>query len=126
MGLRYLFDTNIFLAFLSGDIEVKKLFSKEFVADNEIFISVIVKMELLSYPGITRADELIIRDMVEELEVIPLDDDIEALAVALRRKYRLKLPDAIIAASAVIIDSILVSKDKDFEKVSEVSLYAFH
>ncbi|MGN6195754.1 MAG: PIN domain-containing protein [Ginsengibacter sp.] len=40
----------------------------------------------------------------------------------MRNTYRLKLPDAIIAASAILNDAILVTADHDFKRIKELEL----
>jgi hypothetical protein len=54
-----------------------------------------------------------------------LNADIKKMVVDLRMKYRLKLPDAIIAATACYHQLPLVSADKAFSKVTELELIRF-
>jgi len=46
--MKYFYDTNIFIDYLSGVEDVQKYFDQDFLADNELFISSIVRIELLS------------------------------------------------------------------------------
>lgn len=63
----------------------------------------------------TEADEDIRRGFLAHFRVVPLTHRVAEEAVALRRKYGLKLPDAIIWTSAVSENSLLVSRNtKDF------------
>lgn len=75
-------------------------------------ISIITEMELLSYPGIRAQEELIIRALISEMSVMGLNDEIKECAVRLRRQYKLKLPDAIIASTAYIAEAELVTNDE--------------
>lgn len=43
------------------------------------------------------------------------------LIIVIKKKYKLKLPDAIIASTAIIHDTILITEDKDFSKIQELT-----
>ena len=77
----------------------------------ERFFSVITEMELFSSPALTQSDEIERRNFLSEMIVIPFKDSIKNEAIRIRRfgSPRLKLPDAIIAASAVVLDATLVT-----------------
>ena len=75
-------------------------------------ISLISKIELLGYPKLTSHDETRIRHWLGRFDIIGLDDPIAEQAVALKRRCRLKTPDAIIAATALERHACLVTRDK--------------
>jgi predicted nucleic acid-binding protein len=75
-------------------------------------ISVITRMELLAWNGLTSVGERQVKVLLERLSIAPLSPEIEAEAISLRRKTRLKIPDAIVVATAVITDAMLVTNDK--------------
>jgi predicted nucleic acid-binding protein len=81
---------------------------------HERFVSVITRMELLGYPAITDDEEKRINDFLSKITVVPLDGVIETVAIQIRRKTSLKLPDAIIAATAVVLGAQVVSTDGHF------------
>jgi predicted nucleic acid-binding protein len=68
-------------------------------------------MELLSYPVLNAVDEAAIRDFLSDVTIVDLNREIKASAVALRRAHRLKLPDAIIAATAQYVRAVLLTND---------------
>lgn len=81
-------------------------------------------MELLSHPDITDDEDKLFTELLDNFESVEIDFEVEKETILLRRKYKLKLPDAIIAASAIIEDAVLVTNDKkDFSKVSELKIY---
>jgi predicted nucleic acid-binding protein len=80
-------------------------------ADKERYISIVTKLELLGFPGITVEQENDIYNFLGDVSVVPLTESIERETVAIRRTTRLKLPDAIIAATAVVLDVTLISRD---------------
>jgi len=124
MGLKYLYDTNIYINFLSGILKEDYLFSYDFLSENDILISSIVRMEFLSHPNIKPQDESFFRELIRQFKIIPIDFMIEDEAIQIRKQYKLKLPDAIIAATAIFEDATLVTYDKkDFQRVKELKLY---
>lgn len=110
--MRGLFDTNILIDYLKGVKEAKK----ELDRFSSKFISIITWMEVLvgvKDPKATPA----VKDFLKEFTLITLDDSIAEIAVKLRQEHRIKLPDAIIWASAEQTESILVTRNtKDFPK----------
>jgi len=124
MGLKYLYDTNVFIDYFSDRLEDLDLFNEKFIIENEVLISPVVRMELLSHPDITDDEDKLFTELLDNFESVEIDFEVEKETILLRRKYKLKLPDAIIAASAIIEDAVLVTNDKkDFSKVSELKIY---
>jgi predicted nucleic acid-binding protein len=110
-------DTNVVIGFLAGADWAVDFVSRA-TADNATFsVSVITRMELLAFPGITPDEESKIDDFLSRVSVIAIDPELEIEAIALRRSTGLKLPDAIIAGTATTIGATLVSADSDFEKI---------
>lgn len=106
-GVKLLLDTNIVIYFLSGDE-----FAKSIIAENDICISVISEMELLSYPKLEKKDIEIIKKLLSSFEIINLSDEIKTLAITIKRENNLKLPDSIILATSVYMKAPLVTADK--------------
>ena len=50
---------------------------------------------------------------------------IRDITIRLRRQYTLKLPDAIVAATAIFLGIPLISADKHFEKISELTFFLY-
>lgn len=113
----YVLDTNVVLYLLGGRL-TKPLPSGTFA------VSVITEMELLSYPSLTEAEAIRIRTFLNQVSVIGIEEDVKNYAIALRQKYRLKLPDAIVVATAVSLNAILLSNDVQLNRVTEVQAIA--
>jgi predicted nucleic acid-binding protein len=105
---RYLLDTNTIIYALQRSVKLP---------DGLYMLSVITEMELLSYSRLTEEDEREIRLLLKEFTVLPVDGNVKEEVITLRRRSRLKLPDAIIAATAIVHDAILVSSDKDLHGI---------
>jgi predicted nucleic acid-binding protein len=57
--------------------------------------------------------------------IVPLNNSIKKKYVEIRRAHHLKLADALIAATAIASNLPLISADKQFRTVKELSLVAF-
>ena len=80
-------------------------------------MSVVVQIELLSWQG-PPAEMQALADFIAATEVLPLDEPVTQQTIRLRQQYRVKLPDAIIAATALIHGLILVTRNtRDFKNV---------
>ena len=88
------------------------------VDEARFFTSVIVRMELLSKRQMTDNEERSLLDFLNDLAVIPLNEDIEKKAIALRRSTKLKLPDSIVAATSIVLDAILLTDDEHLLSLS--------
>jgi predicted nucleic acid-binding protein len=80
-------------------------------ASRKLVISVVTFMEALSKPGMTSAEEQAARQFLDRCEVAELSPAIRDEAIRIRRVKSLKLPDAIIAATAVVSKATLLSTD---------------
>ena len=69
-------------------------------------------MELLGYLGISVDEEKLIKDRLSKFNYLPITSEIEDMAITFRRTRKMKLPDAIIAATAKHHGLELLSLDK--------------
>jgi predicted nucleic acid-binding protein len=111
-GINYLFDTNAVLYFLN---QPRKLHD-----GSVVFISFVNELELLSYSKLSSNEEKAITHFLKLIEIINIDQQIKNTTITLRQKYLLKLPDAIICATAMIHKLILVTNDLKLHKISEI------
>ena len=114
VNLRLLFDTNVIIDFLKqgrADFDLSSL-----ILHHECFVSVIVKLELLKFPAITPDEEYAINEFLQLVQIIPLSPAIEDETINLSRFSNLKLPDAIIGASAIVHSAKVVTRDPHFLK----------
>ncbi len=103
------FDTNIVIDALNGVSDADAEYSRY----ERVLISRITWMEVLIGAD---GDDAELRDFLEtHFEIISLDLAIAETAIQLRREHRLRLPDAIIWATARVNDAVLVTRNtKDF------------
>ena len=119
-GNKLFLDTNIILYLLSGNPEIN-----EILKGQEAVVSFITELELLSFQGIDPNEESIIIELLKNCQIIQINQDIKRITIELKRKYRLKLPDAIIAATAFYLNLPLITADKTFGKIEEVDVIVF-
>ena len=107
----------VIIHFLNGNALVKQYFTNV----DDIGISVISFIELLSYRDITYDEINEIKELVQEISVFDVSADDKLIIdfiIETRRKYpTLKLPDSIILATAKSTNAELISFDNTFEKV---------
>ena len=115
-GIDYMADTNALIYLLSGDSCMKSYLA------SYIGLSVISEIELLSFPGITSFEEQQIRSFIKDCTVLFLTENVKNKTIALRRSYKIKLPDAIIVATAIENNLQLITADKGFKQIAELDL----
>ena len=113
-GNKLLLDTNAVLSLLGSQNIFPALEGKE------IFVSFITELELYSYPALKAEEEKSVGFFLGKATIIDITKDIKAKAILIRKKYKLKLPDAIICASAMSKNLLLVTNDKQFKKVVDI------
>ena len=79
-------------------------------------------MELLGFKSITKSQELELKSLINDSYLMEWNNKIKEATIALRRKYNLKLPDAIIAATSLVHATPLVTADKTFSKIEELDV----
>ena len=121
-GPEYILDTNVVIGFLTGAEAARRLVSSSGAELSKFAVSVITRIELLSFPSLAEEEERRIEELLAALSIIPLDERIEAAAITLRRRARLKLPDAVIAASAQVYGLELVTLDTRLQRALEESV----
>ena len=108
----YLIDTNILIYYLEGEHVAVSLLRTH---RDKLAISSITWMETLSF-HFSADQEQVVRAFLQEFRLVEISSPVMELSVKIRRKKKIKLPDAIIAASAIHHDLILVTRNiKDFE-----------
>ena len=117
-GNKLLLDTNILIYLSKKEIKLTDFARK----DDALYISVISLMEAKGYPFSNKQEETIIDNLCENLLKVQLTDQVIEAVIALRRKHKIKLPDAIILASAIENKLKLITRNsKDFESAAPLN-----
>jgi predicted nucleic acid-binding protein len=115
-GLNYLLDSNIVIGFFNHLPAAQAIINDERITPSMCGYSSITRMEVLGYPGLTEAETAVIREFLARLVYLPVTREIEDMTIELRRSRRVKLPDAIIAATAKVHGLRLLTLDQDLSK----------
>jgi len=123
MGKRYLIDTNALIYFLKAALPQNGFLFVQEILDTVPVISFVTQIELLGYPSISNTEEAFAKQIIEVASVVFISNAIIEQTILLRKNHRVKLPDAIIAATAIVNNLILVtSNEKDFLKVPNLKV----
>lgn len=113
-GIKYLVDTNCFIYLLNENPIILP-----FVNDGWAF-SYITEMELLSKKAMTAEEDLLLRELLNSCYKVNHSQPISELVINLKRNNNIKLPDAIIAASAQLLQLPLITADKAFGRLTDI------
>jgi|SRR5690242_3876506 len=121
MEVKLLLDTNAIIALLKENEKIKKATD---TAD-AIFISIISELEFKSFKNISKSDLRLFDSFTSMIDVVDLgatNNILKKKIIEIRNTYRLKLPDAIIAATAIVNNATLITADTDFRKVKDLEI----
>ena len=119
----YLIDTNILIHILAGDLPDQTYSIVRDICNQSFLISIISKIELLGWRNSTHDGLAMARNLLKEAEIISLTEPISEVAINIRQAQSIKLPDAVIAASAIFLNATLVTRNvRDFNGIEGLSL----
>lgn len=114
MGQKHLIDTNSLIDAQAMKLPEKGLAFLADAIDEDFSVSFITYIEFLGYKDATQAN----KDFIELATVIEVNKDIIDTCIELRKAHRIKLPDAIIASTALIYNlTIITNNEKDFQNI---------
>lgn len=116
-GNNLLLDPNIIIYALKGLTDVRPYF------DSKPYISKVTEIEILGVKNITKGEILIRETAIEFCTIMPLTNKIKRKVIEIKRRTKIPIPDAIIAATAIEEGFTLVTADKGFKRIQELSLF---
>lgn len=108
-------DTNIVIYALQGKRHISSLIEGE-----KLFLSFVSEIELLSWPGIISQDYDLISRFIRNCQVIEYSSALKEIVIDFRKRYKLKMSDAFVAASAFQFSMPLISADNGFLRIKEI------
>ena len=124
MEQNFLVDTNILIYYLDGHIPLEHEAKIEHIFTYSFNISVISKIELLGWRKYMPEQYQVALRFIKHAQVIYLDHEIAEPTISIKHTYPLKLPDAVIAATALFYDWVLVTRNtKDFDLITNLKIY---
>lgn len=124
MGQKYLMDTNTVIDFFGNKLPVQATMFLESITP---IISVITQIEVLGWYNSTPEDILALTDYLNEFNILSLDEATIFKTIEIRQNYRIKTPDAIVAATALVHGLTLISRNRsDFKNITGINLMDSH
>ena len=94
----------------------------EFLNGKQLYVSFITQLELLGYPNLSPEDKEKIKTFLSDCTIIDINDGIKDQVIQIKTKHKIKLPDAIIAATSIFYDLPLFSADNDLRRIDDINL----
>ncbi len=122
--MSYLWDTNTVIYYLQQQFPaVAEAYMDDLLEQHIPMISAITEIELLSWKSASPNDITVIGNFIRDARIIELDPDVKIKTADIRKVYGLKMPDAIIAASAIVHNLTLLTRNvSDFKKIPQLNI----
>ena len=119
----YLLDSNTIIDYMEGKMPSQALDKVDKIVNQKTRISVITQIEILGWFGATTDQLKLIYQFVEDAIIFSFIPEIVNLTISIRQRHKIKLPDAIIAATALVYDLTLLSRNvDDFKKINGLKI----
>ena len=117
--MRWLLDSNVLIDALAGlPHGVRVLQEARHRPDVLVSFSAITRVEVLGFPSLSQQEEAAIRTLLNEFDEVPISNTVIEQTIAIRKSGSIKIPDALIAATAQITGATLVTRNtNDFVRV---------
>ena len=116
-GSSVLIDTNILIYLFKGNERIYEL-----LRERDIWVSFITEMELLAFDGHSATELQTVKKFLAQCKIVDINRSIKDTAIDIRRSNKVKLPDAIIAATAHYLNIPLLTADKDFNAIDRIDI----
>jgi predicted nucleic acid-binding protein len=122
--MRWLLDSNFLIDALAGLPHGRRVLHE---ARNRsgvrVVFSAITRIEILGFPNLSEQESAAIRTLLNEFDEVPISSAVIEQTILIRKSARIKIPDALIAASAQVTDAIKVARNtSDFERVPDLTV----
>lgn len=123
---QYLIDTNVVIDYLGRKLPTTGMAMMDSIIDAVPNVSVITKIEVL---GFNAPDEhyKLLTNFMDDARLLDLTNNIIDISIDIRKKHKTRLPDAIIAATAIANDFVLISRNvNDFKNIPGLKVVDAH
>lgn len=119
----YLIDTNAVVDYLGRKLSDHGMIFMNTIIDAIPNVSIITKIEVLGF-NTTANQYQILTDFMDDASVYELTDQVSDVCIDLRKKHKTKLPDAIIAATALVSGFTLITRNvSDFKNIKGLTVF---
>jgi len=122
--MRWLLDSNVWIDALAGlPHGARVLRAARQRPEVWIVYSAITRIEVLGFPNLNEPESAAIKQLLNEFEEVPVSKAVIDQTILIRKATRIKVPDALIAASAQLIQATVVTRNtSDFERVPGITV----
>jgi predicted nucleic acid-binding protein len=106
---RFVLDSTVVINHLNKKLNADTFFNS--IPEYELYISIVTEIETLSKPSMTEEEKQEAKVFLARFKTVNIIPAIKDMTIEIRQITRLKLPDAVIAATAVILNATLLSND---------------
>ena len=120
---RFLLDSNVLIDTLNQKLNLLGFLNN--FPDCEVYINLVVEIEVLAKSGMSEQEEAEVRALLDSFKWVEIGKSVREIAVQIRRTKELRLPDALIAASAITLNATVLSNDphlRDYERTGYKAL----
>ncbi len=114
---KFLMDNNVISNYFSNLFSPKGMTFVADVIDTIPNVSVITEIEALSWTSKDKNKEKIMRQFINDATIVGLSKEVVHQCITIRRNHKIKTPDAIIAATAMVHKYTLLTSDVDFKNI---------
>jgi len=111
---RLMVDTNVLIHHWAGDARTMKL-----LKGVHLYASFVTEIETLGFHGYSIRERALVAQDLGKVNIIDMSAVIKSIAIELCAEHRMKLADALIAATAISLNIPLVTEDKHFNRLKE-------
>ena len=117
--MRWLLDSNVLIDGLAGLPHAVRVFREARSRPGvQVIYSAITRIEVLGFPNLSAQEEAAIRRLLSEFEEVAVTNAVIERTIEIRKSVRIKIPDALIAASAETAQAVVVTRNvSDFQRV---------
>ena len=122
--MRWLIDTNVWIDAPAGRADAENVLKR--ARDQDVTWAgycVITLVESLGFAHLTKNEDLAFRKIFSEFYEVPITSEIIEQAILIRKNVRIKTPDSLIAASAIISSATLITRNlADFKNIPNLQV----
>jgi predicted nucleic acid-binding protein len=115
MEQRYLIDTNVIIDNFGNKLPEK---AKTLVYSIDLTVSAVTKIEVLGWINATKEQLQPLYDFMKEVNILPINEAVIEKTITIRQTKKIALGDALIAATALVYDLVVISRNiVDFKNI---------